>query len=85
MKLSITQVYEPTNEANVEDKDNFYEKLQTVVDSVHKYDILFVMGGLNAKVGEDNELYENIIGRERLVDICVLNNLVITGTIFHIN
>ena len=90
MKLSIIQVYAPTIEAN--DKDNFYKQLQTVVDSVHKHDILLVMGDLNAKVGEDNEGYENIIGshgvgerndnRERLVDFCALNNLVVTGTIF---
>ena len=59
VKLSIIQVYAPTNEANVEDKDNFYEQLQTVVDSVHKHDILLVMGDLN---GEDNEGHEHIIG-----------------------
>ena len=40
VKLSIIQVYAPTNEANVEYKDNFYEQFQTVVDSVHKHDIL---------------------------------------------
>ena len=94
-KLSIIQIYAPTNEANVKDKDNFYEQLQTVVDSVHKHDILLVMGDLKAKVGEDNEGYENITGShgvgerndngERLVDFCGLNNLVVTGTIFHIN
>ena len=54
-------------------------------------DILLVMGDLNAKVGEDNDGYENIIGShgvgerndngERLVDFCGLNNLVVTGTI----
>ena len=54
------------------------------MDSVHKHDILLVMGDLNAKVGEDNEGYENIIGShglderndngERLVDFCELNN-----------
>ena len=54
-KLSIIQVYAATNEANVEYKDNFYGQLQTVVDSVHKHDILIVMGNLNAKVEEDNE------------------------------
>ena len=80
------------NEANVEDKDNFYEQLQTVVDSVYKHDTLLVMGDLNAKVGEDNKGYENIIGShgvgerndngERLVDFCRLNNLMVTGTIF---
>ena len=62
------------------------------MDSVHKHDILLVMGDLKAKVGEDNEGYENIIGshevgetndnRKRLVDFCGLNNLVVTGTIF---
>ena len=92
VKLSIIQAYASTNEANIEDKDNFYEQIQTVVDSVHKYDILLVMGDLNAKVGEDNEGYENIIGShgvgerndngERFVDYCRLNNLVVTGTIF---
>ena len=62
------------------------------MDNVHKHDILLVMGDLNAKVGEDNDGYENIIGShgvgerndngERLVDFCGLNNLVATGTIF---
>ena len=89
VKLSIIQIYAPTNETKVEDKDNFYEQLQTVVDSIHKHDILLVMRDLNAKVGEG---YENIIGRhgvgerndngERLVDFCGLNNLMVTGTIF---
>ena len=32
------------------------------MDSVHKHDILLVMGDLNAKVGEDNDGHENIIG-----------------------
>ena len=53
-KLSNIQVYAPPNDANVEDKDNFYEQLQTVVDSVQKHDLLLVKGDLNAKVGEDN-------------------------------
>ena len=42
-KLSNIQVYAPMNEANDEDKDNFYEQPQTVVDSVHKHDILLVI------------------------------------------
>ena len=62
VKISIIQIYAPTNEANVEDTDNFYKQFQTVVDSVHKHNILLVMGDLNAKVGEGNDRYENIIG-----------------------
>ena len=91
VKLSIIQFYAPTNEANIKDKDNFNEQLD-IVDSVHKHDILIVTGDLNAKVEEDNEGYENIIGShgvgerndngESLVDFCVLNNFVVTCTIF---
>ena len=59
------------------------------MDSVHKLDIFLVMGGLNAKVGEDNEGYDNIIGShgvdERNENGEKLNNLVVTGIIFYIN
>ncbi|XP_072050327.1 craniofacial development protein 2-like [Amphiura filiformis] len=66
LKFSILQVYAPTNETNEEDKDNFYEQLQAIVDSIHKHDILIVMGDLNAKVGEDNEGCESIMGKHGL-------------------
>ena len=92
VKLSVQQVYAPTNEAIEEDKDNFYDQLQLILESVHKHDMLIVMGDLNAKVGKDNEGCENIMGKhdigvrndhgERLVDFCGLNNLVVTGTVF---
>ena len=49
MKLLIIQVYASTNEAKDEDKDNFYEQLQAVVDSVHKHEILLVMGGFKCQ------------------------------------
>ena len=85
-------MYAPTNEAKEEGKDNFCEQLQSVKDSIHKHDQLIVMGDLNAKVGEDNEGCENIMGKhglgvrnengERLVEFSGLYNLVITGTIF---
>ena len=92
MKLSIIQFHAPTNETNVENKDNFYEQLQTVVDSVHKHGILLVMEYLNAKVGEDNEGCDNIMGSNGVgerndygrdsFDFCGLNNLVVKGIIF---
>ena len=40
--------------------------IQCSVDSVHKHDILLATGDLNAKFGEDNEGYENIIGSHRV-------------------
>ena len=62
------------------------------MDCVHKHYSLLVLGDLIAKVGENNEGYENIIeshgvgeindNGERLVGFCGLNKLVVTGTIF---
>ena len=34
------------------EKDDFYEQLQKVVDEVPRYDMLLVVGDLNAKVGQ---------------------------------
>jgi hypothetical protein len=92
IKLSIIQVYAPTNDASEEDKEEFYEQLQAVVDTVQKHDLLIVMGDLNAKVGDSNIGFESVIGGhgigtrnangEALLDFCGLNNLLVTGTIF---
>ena len=44
IKISIIQVYAPTNEAEVEAKDDFYDQLQKVIDSVPKDEILVLIG-----------------------------------------
>ena len=92
IKLSVIQVYAPTNDANEEDKDHFYEQLQAVVEGIQKHDLLIVMGDLNAKVGDNKVGFENVMGGhgigvsnengEKLLDFCGLNNLLVTGTIF---
>ena len=49
--LTIIQVYAPTNEAE-EEKDNFYEQLQKVVDATLRHAILLLLCDWNAKVGQ---------------------------------
>ena len=49
-KTTIVQCYAPTEDADEEDKDEFYTQLQGVLQGVSKHDILLVMGDLNAKV-----------------------------------
>ena len=54
--------------------------------------MLIVTGDMNAKVGNDNWAYERVMGKhglgqrndngERLCDMCDMNELVITGTLF---
>jgi exonuclease III len=44
--ITIINAYAPTNNASQENKDSFYEYLQTSVDKVHNRDTLIVMGTL---------------------------------------
>ena len=91
-QMTMIQVYAPTNQASDEDKDNFYEQLQTEVSKVKAHDVLVLCGDLNAKVGSQNEGIERNMGRyglgeqnengERFVGFCVENNLTIGGTMF---
>ena len=91
-KTTIIQVYSPTNNADEEEKDDFYNSLQTTVNSVPKRDILMLLGDLNAKVGKDRtgrerEMGPNGIGEmnengEIFADFCAVNSLVIGGTLF---
>ncbi|CAG2214705.1 Craniofacial development protein 2 [Mytilus edulis] len=91
-KTTIIQVYSPTNNADEEEKDDFYNSLQTTVNSVPKRDILMIIGDLNAKVGKDRtgrerEMGPNGIGEmnengEIFADFCAVNSLVIIGTLF---
>ncbi|CAG2254452.1 Craniofacial development protein 2 [Mytilus edulis] len=91
-KTTIIQVYSPTNNADEEEKDDFYNSLQTTVNSVPKRDILMIIGDLNAKVGKDRtgrerEMGPNGIGEmnengEIFADFCAVNSLVIGGTLF---
>lgn len=90
--LKVIQCYAPTNDHEEESKDDFYIKLQDVIDQKKEKDICIVMGDMNAKIGSDNIGYQEIMGKqalgemnengERFADICALNNLVIGGSLF---
>ena len=92
-KTTCVQVYAPTNDAEPEVKDEFYEQLQAVIERAPSHDMLVMMGDWNAKVGRPNQGEEGIVGkhalegdrtdnRERFVNFCALNNLAITSTMF---
>ena len=95
IRLNIIQCYAPTNDAEEEKKDDFYQQLQAVLDRRGTKDITILMGDFNAKIGMDNTGYEDIMGThglgqmnengERFADLCALNQLVIGGSISHTN
>ena len=86
-KLTVIQIYSPTNEAEEDDKASFYDQLQKEFDTVPNYDMVIVIGDANAKVGDCNQGRVKVMGREghgimnengcRLAEFCALNNLVI--------
>ncbi|GFR95809.1 craniofacial development protein 2 [Elysia marginata] len=90
--LHIVQCYAPTNDAEEEIKDGFYQQLQAELDNKKTNDITILMGDFNAKIGADNKGYEEIMGThgigqinengERFADLCALNQMVIGGSIF---
>ena len=51
--INIIHVYAPTSIYDDSDVDEFYRKLQSLVDQTPKQDILVAQGDWNAKVGED--------------------------------
>ncbi|VDO55091.1 unnamed protein product [Schistosoma margrebowiei] len=90
--MNIIQRNAPTNDYNEDAKDQFYNRLQSIVEKCQTKDLTFLMGDFNAKVGTDNTGYEDIMGRhelgernengERFANLCAFNKLVIGGTIF---
>ena len=91
-KLTIIACYAPTEEAEEEEKDEFYEQLEEEIRTTPRHDVLMVIGDLNARVGEYNTGKERAMGTqgfgcannngERLSDLCVESRLVIGGTLF---
>ena len=84
--MSVFQCYTPTNDAEEEVKDSFYQQLQKEIIYC-----MLVIGDLNAKVGSDNVEREQVIGNnngcgtmnekgERMADFCGVNDLILGGT-----
>ncbi|XP_055371836.1 uncharacterized protein LOC129605867 [Condylostylus longicornis] len=90
--ITFVSVYAPTNNANDEEKDLFYDELSKICEKTSKHDVLVVAGDYNAKVGRESfirqvaglhslhdETSENGI---RLVNFALENNLWISSVSF---
>ena len=49
--VTVIEVYAPTSNAEEAEVERFYEDLQDLLERTPKKDVLFIIGGWNAKVG----------------------------------
>ena len=93
VNMTALQVYAPTSTAEEEEMEEFYEKVQHVVDEIPRGDVLYVIGDWNAKVGQDET--NGTTGRfgvgernergDQLVEFCSRNDLQIMNTFFKLH
>ena len=51
LNTTVIQVYATINNAEEAEVDRFYEVLQDLLELIHKKDVPFIIGDMNAKVG----------------------------------
>ena len=86
--ITVIQVYAPTS--NAEEAEWFYEDLQDLLELTLQKDVLCIIGDWNAKVGSQETpwvtgkfgLGIQNIARQRLIEFCQENALVIANTLF---
>ena len=86
-------MYAPTETSPADEKDAFYDQLQTTLDEVPSYDVKLVLGDFNAKIGPDRRGVETTIGPhssaqntndngERMTVVGSANGLCVGNTLF---
>ena len=90
--IKIIVAYGPNEDEITEKREEFYHKLQQVIDSTRSDQEIIILGDLNARVGNKYDIFSGIIGKEGesvespngelLLDLCTQNNLKITNTFF---
>ena len=88
--IMVIQLYAPTSNAEEAEVEWFYEDLQDLLQLTPKKDVLFILGDWNAKVGSQETpgvtgkfgLGVQNEARQRLIEFCQENTLVIAKTLF---
>ena len=88
--IMVIQVYALTSNAEEAEVERFYEDIQDLLELTPKKDVLFIIGVWNAKVGSQET--PGVTGkfgigvqneaRQRLIEFCQGNTLVIANTLF---
>ena len=57
LNITVIQVYAPTSNAEEAEVERFYEDLQDLLELTPKKDVFFIIGGWNAKVGNQEIMW----------------------------
>ncbi|VDP69371.1 unnamed protein product [Schistosoma mattheei] len=66
ISMNIIPCYAPTNDYNEDAKDQFYDRLFSIIEKCPTKDLTILIGDLSANVGMDNNGYEDVMGRHGL-------------------
>ena len=88
--ITVIQVYVPTSNTEEAEVEHFSEDLQDLLELTIKKDVLFIIGDWNAKVGGQEtpgvtgkfSLGMRNEARQRLIEFCQENALVVANTLF---
>ena len=88
--ITVIQVYALTSNAEEAEVKQFYENLQDLLKLTPKRDVLSIIGDWNAKVGSQETpgvmgkfgLGVQTEARQRLIEFCQENALVVANTLF---
>ena len=88
--ITVIQVYAPTSNAEEAEVEQSYEDLQDRLELTLPKDVLFIIGDWNGKVGRQETpgvtgkfgLGMRNEARQRLIEFCQENALVIANTLF---
>ena len=88
--ITVIQVYAPTSNAEEAEVEQLYEDLQGLLEVTPPKTVLFIIGNCNAKVaGQETPGVTGKFGlgirneaRQRLIEFCQENALVIANTLF---
>ena len=87
--ITVIQLYAPNSNAEEAEVEWFYEDLQDLLELTPKKDVLFIIGGWNAKQEVKSTWRNRKFGlgiqneaEQRLTEFCQENALVIANTLF---
>ena len=92
---TIIQVYAPCNDANnIEERNEFFEKLSDVLNKINNKNDLIVMGDFNGRIGRKKTHREHCLGNfgdttkdrnsngEELINLCLEHGLLIANSFY---